>query len=95
MNLHLRKMFTGQVEQSKQPGRHTQQDTLGLDYYENEIAEAFSEDSEAAALGMLTVLAADVLEIARRADPAYGLVPVQSLYDLANPDRPRRSGSDE
>lgn len=99
MNLHLRKMLTGQIEQSKLPGRHAQQDTLTLDYYEDEIVEAFSEDSGDVALGKLTVLIADVLEIARRADPAYGLKSIGAgvlegrIGDL--PQRMAEADSDE
>lgn len=44
-----------------------------LGWYEDQILEAAADDDPAKGLGRMTVLAADLLEQVRRADPAYGL----------------------
>jgi hypothetical protein len=82
MSLYLRKMTEQHIEDSKSPTHSL----LSADYYENEILDVFTrtdpglfrwgapgDDSRDIALGRLAVITADLLELARRADPAYGL----------------------
>lgn len=65
---------------------------LGADWYENRtlnLMESIEDERDAAAkVGALLVIVGYLLEKVRSADPSYGLTPV-SLYDLANPDRPK------
>lgn len=76
MSLYLRKMAEDHIEEAK--GRYTWHPSI--DWYENGVLDVFTE-AEAntdAALGRLTVICADLLELARRADPAYGLKPTDA-----------------
>ena len=76
MSLHLRKMMAQQIEDSKS----TYHVMPSLDFQETQllgIMEQASEDPQAA-LGALCVVSADLLETARRADPAYGLTEVDA-----------------
>jgi hypothetical protein len=75
MSLHLRKMMVQQIEDSKSP-RH---ELMSADWYEQQTLDAMLLDDPHGALGSLTVIVADLLELVRRSDPAYGLTPVESV----------------
>lgn len=69
MRLYLRKVAQAQITTSR--------DTPylpSLDWLEEQLLEAASEDQAEVACGRLVVIASQLLEAARRADPAYGLV---------------------
>jgi hypothetical protein len=69
MRLHLRKQAEMQVRLS--------QDKVGdfpmPEWYETELVDAAAEDDATIGLGRMTVVASDLLEQVRRADPAYEL----------------------
>lgn len=50
-----------------------------LDKYEEWLLDTIALEDAHQALGSLTVICADLLEQARRSDPAYGLTPVDSV----------------
>lgn len=70
MRLHLRKQAAMQIKLS--------QDKVGGfppdSFYEAEIIDAAGENDPATGLGRMVVVAADLLEQVRKADPSYGLV---------------------
>jgi hypothetical protein len=71
MRLHLRKAAQAQIEMTR--------DTPflpGLDFLEEQLLDAASEEQAEVGLGRMVVISTQLLEIARRADPAYGLPPV-------------------
>jgi hypothetical protein len=68
MRLHLRKQAQECIDFTR-----TTAEFSCTDFYEREILDAASEDVADVGLGRMTVLAAELLEQVRRADPAYGL----------------------
>lgn len=73
MSLYLRRMAEQHIEDSKSPLHHLPKP----DWFENQILFRAEDDD----IGALIVIAADLLELARRADPAYGLTPVRQVTD--------------
>jgi len=74
MRLHLRKAAEAQVKMAKDTPAFP-----SLDWHEQEVLEAASEDQAEVGLGRMVVIVANLLEIARRSDPAYGLPVAQEV----------------
>lgn len=74
MRLHLRKAAEAQVRMAKDTPEFP-----SLDWHEQQLLEAASEDQAEVGLGRIVVIAANLLEAARRADPAYGLTVAREI----------------